>query len=426
MKTVDEAIGWLHNRLRLGIKPGLERMEWLMNYFENPEKRLRAVHIGGTNGKGSTVTMMREALQASGYRVGTFTSPYIERFQERISTNGTPISDEALFTLVQEVKEASEQLEQTTLGAPSEFECITAIAFRYFTNVDPVDIVLFEVGLGGRLDSTNVVAPIVTGITNVGFDHMAFLGNTIKEIAFEKAGIMKSGVPVMTTETKPEVVTLFAEHAKSVGTDCEQIGTEFSATYQESTEIGERFFYQDQSWSFAVETSLKGRHQVSNGALAIRLLHECAKRGFDALTPEAIQIGLKRSRWPGRFEIIRHHPTIIFDGAHNEEGVAALTNTMATRLAGTRVTVLFSALVDKPFVNMTSQLQEHSDRLVWTTFPFPRSATKETVKNVSKSVEWAENAVQWIEDWYAEADADEVLVVTGSLYFISYCRQALI
>ncbi|HYK71690.1 MAG TPA: bifunctional folylpolyglutamate synthase/dihydrofolate synthase, partial [Pseudoneobacillus sp.] len=169
--TYEQALEWIHSRLRLGIKPGLKRMEWMMEKLDHPERRLKTVHIGGTNGKGSTVTFLRSILQASGFQVGTFTSPYIEQFNERISVNGLSISDKEILELTNIIYPLANELEETELGGPTEFEVITAMSFYYFAKLNPVDIVIYEVGLGGRFDSTNIIHPLASIITSIGMDH---------------------------------------------------------------------------------------------------------------------------------------------------------------------------------------------------------------------------------------------------------------
>ncbi len=191
-QTSEDVIKWVHDRKKFGIKPGLERMEWMMEKLDHPERRLRAVHIGGTNGKGSTIAFLRSILQEGGSEVGTFTSPYVESFHERISVDGVPISDEDLIKVAEVIKPLAEQLETTDLGAPTEFEIITAMAFYYFARIHPVDILLVEVGLGGRLDSTNIIHPFVSVITSIGYDHMNILGDNLMDIAMEKAEIFKA------------------------------------------------------------------------------------------------------------------------------------------------------------------------------------------------------------------------------------------
>lgn len=207
---VSEVIGWINGQLRFGIRPGLSRMEEALKQLNQPHLKVPTIHIAGTNGKGSTVTYLRCVLEEAGYRVGTFTSPYIETFNERISLNGRPISDEDLVKCVNRIYSVVDLINQSDLGPFTEFEIITLLAFVYFEEAD-VDVVIYEVGLGGRLDATNVIKPMVCGITNIGLDHEQILGSTRTQIAYEKLGIVKQGVPLITTEEDQEVLKVFEE-----------------------------------------------------------------------------------------------------------------------------------------------------------------------------------------------------------------------
>ena len=203
-RSGKEVIDWVSEQLRFGIRPGLERMEAALSRLDNPHLKIKTIHIAGTNGKGSTVTYLRSVLQDAGYRVGTFTSPYIETFNERISLNGVPISDDDLAWCANVLKPIVEEINQTSMGPFTEFEIITLISFIYFKHYQ-TDVVIYEVGLGGRLDATNVISPIVCGITNIGHDHEAILGETLVKIAHEKLGIVKNEVPLFTTEENEDV-----------------------------------------------------------------------------------------------------------------------------------------------------------------------------------------------------------------------------
>src|SRR4051794_31120365 len=214
--TYEEALQWIHSRLRVGIKPGLKRMEWMMEKLDHPEQKMTSVHIGGTNGKGSTVTYLRSILEKAGYETGTFTSPYIEQFNERISINGVPITDEEIVELANVIYPLSVELEDTELGGPSEFEIITAMAIYYFGVVHPVDIAIFEVGLGGRFDSTNIIHPLLSIITNIGLDHIQFLGTSHKEIAFEKAGIIKKGASLISAVNQEDAKEVIRKRANEL------------------------------------------------------------------------------------------------------------------------------------------------------------------------------------------------------------------
>ena len=262
-ETYQEALEWIHSRLRLGIKPGLKRMEWMMERLGNPEQKIKAVHIGGTNGKGSTVTFLRYILEASGYTVGTFTSPYIEQFNERISVNGQPISDEEILKLANIIRPLADEMEDTELGGPTEFEVITAMSFVFFAQNQELDIVLYEVGLGGRFDSTNIIQPIATIITNIGLDHTNILGNSYEEIAFEKAGIIKKGAPIFTAVQLPNALKVIEEQAELKEAPIRRLNHEFSIVSHQTLERGEMFSLRAGDYRFErLETSMLGKHQT--------------------------------------------------------------------------------------------------------------------------------------------------------------------
>ncbi|MCR8850143.1 bifunctional folylpolyglutamate synthase/dihydrofolate synthase [Rossellomorea sp. SC111] len=424
----DQAVTWIHSRLRLGIKPGLMRMNHLLEELGNPHQKLKTVHIGGTNGKGSTVTYLRNVLQEAGYTIGTFTSPYFERFNERISMNGDPISDEDLTQLVEKVKPIAEMMEQSEWGAPSEFEVITAMSFYYFAELKPVDLVLYEVGLGGRLDSTNVITPMVSVITSIGMDHMQFLGSRLEDIAFEKAGIIKPNVPVISGVLQPKARNVIEETALERECDVFQLGQDFTAERLALLEKGERFEYRSPLQHKVFDLSMLGTHQIHNAALAIKVAELLMKNQEMKIEPEHIKSGLKKASWPGRMEALSDTREIYIDGAHNPEGVAALVKTIKERFHYKKVTVLFSALHDKELRPMISQLEEAVDDIGFTTFDFPRVASVEELYEASTHP----NKVE-VHDWktYLEEkievmQEDDVLLITGSLYFLSEVKPYLL
>ncbi|MGC8228646.1 bifunctional folylpolyglutamate synthase/dihydrofolate synthase [Pseudobacillus badius] len=424
MNTYEEAIDWIHSRLQLGIKPGLKRMEWLMEKMDHPERRLRAVHIGGTNGKGSTVAMIRSMLQEGGYEVGTFTSPYIEQFSERISINGIPVSDQEIIDLTASIKPLAEELEKTDLGGPSEFEVITAMAIYYFAYIHPVDIVLFEVGLGGRLDSTNIIHPLLSVITTIGMDHTQFLGDKLEDIAFEKAGIIKNGVPVITGVQQEEALAVIQKRAKEMKSAVYQLGEQFKADWQESLPQGEVFDFQS---VFAqmdqLQTSLNGLHQSENAAVAtMAVLYLRAFYAF-LVEEEPIRTGLRSANWPGRMEYISEKPIILLDGAHNPEGMKALVRSLAERFPDNKVTALFAGMKDKQLDEMIAALEQTAQRIMFTTFDFPRAAGKQEFQPFLTAHGWQENWREAISEFKHSASQEEVLVVTGSLYFISEVKK---
>jgi dihydrofolate synthase / folylpolyglutamate synthase len=424
----EQAVEWIHSRLRLGIKPGLMRMNHLLEKLGNPHQKRKTVHIGGTNGKGSTVTYLRNVLQEAGYTVGTFTSPYFERFNERISINGEPVSDEDLTLLVDKIKPIAESMEQSEWGGPSEFEVITAMSFYYFAELKPVDLVLYEVGLGGRLDSTNVITPMLSVITSIGMDHMQFLGNRMEDIAFEKAGIIKPNVPVISGVHQPEAVKVIEETALEMKSDLFQLGQDFSVKRIALLEKGERFEYISLLQHDTFELSMIGNHQINNAAIAIKAIDLLVKNQEMKIAPEHIKAGLKRASWPGRMEALSDIREIYIDGAHNPEGVAALVKTIKDRFLHKRVTVLFSALHDKELKPMITQLEEAVDSIGFTSFDFPRVASVEELYEVSSHPNKAEvhNWKDYLENKISSMQEDEVLLITGSLYFLSEVKPYLL
>ncbi|MGJ3205661.1 bifunctional folylpolyglutamate synthase/dihydrofolate synthase [Geobacillus thermoleovorans] len=428
VRTYEEAVAWIHGRLRLGMKPGLKRMEWMMEQLGHPERRVRAVHIGGTNGKGSTVAYLRSILQAAGYSVGTFTSPYVEQFNERISINGEPISDQEIVELVRVIQPLADELEQTEFGGPTEFEVITAMMLYYFGKQNIQDIVLIEVGLGGRLDSTNIIYPLVSVITNVSYDHMNILGDTLGQIAAEKAGIIKSGVPLVTAVKEPEAWEVIAKTAAERKAKTYRLGVDFTVTDWKTIAEGEQFSLATPFAEYRdLRIQMPGAHQVDNAAVAV-MAAELLRLGYSFLIePEHIADGLATAAWPGRFERVSGKPLIILDGAHNEAGIRALVETVRAHYPDKRVHVLFAALTDKPLERMIQLLDELADTITFTTFDFPRAAAAEQLTELSTHQQKAA-VLQW-EKWIREQASRlterDLLLITGSLYFISEVKKGM-
>ncbi|WP_404355682.1 bifunctional folylpolyglutamate synthase/dihydrofolate synthase [Cytobacillus firmus] len=425
----EEALGWIHSRLRLGMKPGLQRMEWMMEKLGHPERRIKSVHIGGTNGKGSTVTFLRSILQEAGYSVGTFTSPYFENFNERISLNGTPIGDDDLVQLANDIYPLAVELEQTELGGPTEFEIITAMAFQYFGHIRPVDLVLFEVGLGGRYDSTNIIYPVLSIITSIGLDHTAILGDTYEKIAFEKAGIIKPGISVITAVKQEEALAVIQDKALGLKSPIYQLGNEFTISDHKSLVQGEFFSLETVFQEFRdLETGMSGKHQIENASLAV-MAAELLNKFYSFLIEEKhIRAGLKTAFWPGRFEIVSHDPLVVIDGAHNEEGISALTAELEKRFGDRSKKIIFAALADKKLDKMINKLDSAADSITFTEFHFPRAASAEDLYNLSDS-----GRKQFHTDWkellkteVCESGKNSVLVITGSLYFLSEVKPVLL
>ncbi|MDA1477452.1 bifunctional folylpolyglutamate synthase/dihydrofolate synthase [Bacillus changyiensis] len=429
-KTFAEAISWINGRLKFGVKPGLERMEWLLKALGDPQKKLRAIHVAGTNGKGSTIAFIRSILNEAGMTVGTFTSPYIITFNERISVDGIPISDEEWTALFNEIKPFVIELEKTELGAATEFEIITTCAFLYFAKYRKTDFILLETGLGGRLDSTNVVEPILSIITSIGYDHTAILGETIQEITREKAGIIKRGVPVLTAVHQPEATEIIKHTAEE--NDALYISLHDSCQLYEEHSLpsGEQFSLHTLAHQYKkIETSLIGVHQRQNASLAILAAEWLTVEKYADIGQEMLRSGIKKAIWPGRFEKILDKPLTYIDGAHNQEGVDRLAETVAAHFKGRNIHVCFSALKDKPYQDMIRRVETFASSIHFTSFDFPRveSAQKlfEQCRITDKTYNEAiDSVIQFIEE--TRQDDDAIVLITGSLYFISAVRSMMV
>ncbi|CRH90621.1 Folylpolyglutamate synthase [Chlamydia trachomatis] len=408
----QESLFWIHSKLKFGMKPGLKRINWLLQELGNPQERVRAVHIVGTNGKGSTVANLQHILTASSYKVGSFTSPYIVEFRERISVDGQMISEDELIGLVERLYPLVERLPvETGLDPATEFEIITAMMFLYFAEVEPVDIVLVEAGLGGRLDSTNVFQPLVVVCPSIGLDHQNILGNSYVEIAQEKAAVIKDGTPFVFVTERQDVRQVFLEKCQETNSQPYQLYRDFELngqTYQENGQVQLE----------NVHLGLPGQHQVENAALAIRVSRILQEKGYEKISPETIKQGLTASRWVGRTELMREN--LMIDGAHNNESIHALCDLLQQQYADKEVKILFAAIDTKPTEQMIEQLAQVGQVTV-TSFDYPNAVVLE---QYPPQVEQVEDFRLWLDQSENLAE-HQFAVVTGSLYFISQVRAYL-
>jgi len=434
MIAFDTAMNWLEGLQKFGIKPGLERMEWMLEKLGHPERRLKFVHIAGTNGKGSTVAFLTSVLREAGYEIGTYTSPAMGKVTNRIQWNGKDIPDDQFAHFIEKLMPFAEELERTEWGPLTEFETTTLIAILYFAEGVFPDLVIWETGLGGLNDCTNVIVPIVSAITNIGFDHTQILGETKREIALQKAGIIKNGFPVVTTEEDPEALEVIEATATRKKSPVYILNKDFrierkSTDPNKQMEILDFFCpytdYQD------LQISLLGEHQVKNAGLAIMIL--VIMREFYAVyfEPEDLVQGLKKAVWPGRFEMIKEDPLLILDGAHNLEGIEALSKVLRERFAHQKPRLLFAALEDKDVQGMIQRLSMEVSQVIVTKAGHPRAAEIENI------VMWFRDAnpqleilpiADWrtaLSAWQSEATKGDILLATGSLYFISDLRKEL-
>ncbi|MBD5823510.1 bifunctional folylpolyglutamate synthase/dihydrofolate synthase [Lactococcus petauri] len=423
--TIETALEWIHSRLKFNIRPGLTRIEALLKLLGNPEKELSMLHVAGTNGKGSTVAFTRGILEQLDLTVATYTSPFIETFGERMAINGHPIPDDKLIMYVEQLKPFVEEMDKDeNLAGITEFEIITALAFRYFAD-EHVDVALIEVGLGGLLDSTNVIQPVATAITTIGMDHMDILGDTLEKIAAQKAGIIKPNTPLVTGKIADEALAVIAQTAQKNQAQHYQYGIDYQVEILEN----ERFNYKDDEIHLLnLEKALLGLHQIDNAALAVKLTMVYAQKVGLSLSEEAIRKGLKRTFWPARMEEISRAPLTLLDGAHNVHAMQRLLENLKNEFSGRKITILFSALVTKDITEMIKMLQTvDNSELILTTFDYPKALKLEDFTYLEK-----EN-VALAEDWKSTYSAlkanlqkDDVLLMTGSLYFMSQIRAYIL
>lgn len=428
--TIEDAIAWIHSRLPFGSRPGLERVEALLEKVDHPERKVKTIHIAGTNGKGSTVTYLRCLLEEAGLTVGTFTSPYIESFNERISINGKGIPDQDLVELVEKYQLLVTELDTVeAVAGVTEFEMLTAMAFDYFWQ-KKVDVAIFEVGLGGLLDSTNVAVPMLTGITTIGYDHMDILGNTIEEIAAQKAGIIKQGVPVVLGNIAEKAQKVIEKTAAEKQAPTFVYGKEYEAVYQHpAAEWGEVFTFIGKNGKLAsLTTGMIGRHQIENASVALELYALYCEEENLPFREKEIRRGLKKAYWPGRMEKMSEEPLVILDGAHNTHAMERLIQNMTTEFKDYHINILFSALKTKDVHEMLEQLKKIPNAHIYlTTFEYPKAIDLSSIGEVEDEKVSIVSLWQFgLGDILEKMTSEDLLLVTGSLYFVSEVRNLLV
>ena len=420
MMTYDEAIQYIHGISWTFCKPGLERIQALCDALGNPQNRLKFIHVAGTNGKGSFCSMLSSVLTAAGYKTGLYTSPYIKVFNERMQINGKNIDNERLAEITERVRPIADSLEDK----PTEFELITAIAFLYFAE-EECDVVVLETGMGGRLDSTNIITTsTLSVITGIALDHTAFLGNTIEEIAAEKAGIIKSNVPVLFGSNDEKAFSVISKKAKELHAQIYR--TDRSMIDLKRADItGSVFDYKSHT---DTEIKLLGLYQPKNAANVLEAIDILVTRGFK-ISESAIRDGLASARWPARFEIISKEPLIIFDGAHNPEGISVATESISHYFDG-KVTVLSGVLKDKDYRFIAKELSKIADAAFTITPDSPRALTAKEYADILCEYGVASIPCPDIKSALSAAykraiETNSPLVCLGSLYTYADVTKAL-
>jgi dihydrofolate synthase/folylpolyglutamate synthase len=413
--TIKEAVSWLEQVKRFGDKLDLHRIQEACEMLGNPQDDFDSIHVGGTNGKGSTVTYLKNILMTQGYNVGTFTSPYIVVFNERITLNGNYISDDALLQYINRVYDLSSLYTNKNNDVITFFELVTLISFLYFSESD-VDIVLYEVGLGGRLDATNVIQPLISVITNIGMDHMGVLGNTLHDIAFEKLGIVKQNTPLVSTVQDEELVSLFERFSEGHNSLYYKVHLN-----EDLIEYGEPTTFEYRNVRYKI--NMMGRHQVYNASLAVEVCHVLNMMDGYHVTEDSIKAGLLKASWPGRLE---RFGNIILDGAHNVDAMEVLKEAMLTYFGNERIIVLYTSMADKEYFDMIQILDSFAYDICFTEFDYYRCEKAETLFEISSHTKktFEKNPKLALADLKSKYPKD-IILVTGSLYFISYMRQLM-
>lgn len=414
--TIQQALSYIDGVRWYGSRPGLERITELLRLLGDPQKRLKCIHIAGTNGKGSTSAMLASVLKAAGYRTGLFTSPYLLRFNERMQINGCEIGDEALSALVERIRPLADGMDDH----PTEFELMTAAALLWYAQ-ERCDVVVLETGLGGRLDATNAIdAPEVCVITNIGLDHTAILGDTVEQIAAEKAGILKPGTDCVLYQQQESVTAVFRAR-------CEELGVplhiaDFSAIVTEFDSLeGQVFSYRGEPCAIP----LLGKHQRNNAAVALETVAVLRRKGWK-LPPEAVEHGLYAVSWPARFELLGEEPYFVVDGGHNPQCAQTVADNLRAYFPDRRRVLLLGVLADKDYATMLEILAPEAETFVCVTpdseRALPAGELAEALARLGKSAAVAGSIREGVSMAVDAAGKDGAVCAVGSLYMAGEIR----
>ena len=445
-KAYQEALDFLYSFIDYSLKRNfrnaaekfnLDRMRQFMHHLGDPQNDYEVIHVAGTKGKGSVSAMCASVLTAQGYRTGLYTSPHMVEFTERIQVDGEEISQADLVAIVEQLKPATEKVPEITT-----FELTTALALVYFSRRQ-VDYAVLEVGLGGRLDATNIVEPLLAVITSISYDHVKILGDTLSEIAFEKGGIIKNQTPVVVAPQKEEARLKLEQIASERNSPLIQVGRDYLYAADSHSLEGQSLlvwtpdeqpmvdeFIESAGrdiWSpVRLRIPLLGFHQVENAATAYAVLKTAEKLGID-IHPEAYREGFARVRWPGRMEILRRHPAIIIDSAHNRYSAMRLRQAMDDYFPGFPIILVFGASEDKDIDGMYQELLPRVKRVITTQSVHPRAYDAQELVGLAHRCGRSAEAILPIEDALKkainEAGSDTVILVTGSVFVAAAARE---
>lgn len=438
----EEAISYITNTAKFGMNFGLGRTEKILELLGNPHKKIKSIHVAGTNGKGSTTSMVTKILMDAGFKVGMYTSPYLEVFEERIQINGKNISEKDLSEEVTEVSKAVNKVIELGYEQPTEFEIITCTMFNYFSK-KKVDFAVIEVGLGGRLDSTNVMSAfskeelggvMASIIVSISRDHIQILGDTLEKIAYEKAGIIKNGVPVIMYPQEKEVEQVIEKVCIERGCKLIKVSNT-SGEYIEDVKIDknsqtytQKVKIKTSENTYDVQLSLLGKHQVLNCATAVYTIEELIKQGVH-IKKENILDALKEVKWIGRLEVMKNKPLVVIDGAHNIDGITKLRENVEQYFKYNKMVLILGILADKDVEKMVHTIVSLADRIIAVTPNSDRAENAVELKNVIQKYNSKCEAVENYKDAYELAISyckeDDILLISGSLYMIGDMRKVI-
>lgn len=423
-----QAMDYIENTAKFGKNKGLERTNKILEFLGNPHKDLKCIHIAGTNGKGSTTAMLTQILMESGYKVGMYTSPFIEEFEERIQINNNNIPKGKLCEVVEKVKIAVDKAWELGYDEPTEFEIITAVMFVYFQE-EKVDYAVVEVGLGGRIDATNVINPLISIITSISYDHVKILGNTLEEISYEKAGIIKEKTPIILYPVKEEAKLSIEKVAKEKQSHIIYVKKEDSMLKEKLYNVP----YQDiiintGKDTYEIQLSLLGTHQLLNCSVVINAAEELQNIGVN-IKKEHITEGLKKVKWAGRLEMLKSKPMVVIDGAHNIDGITSLKNSINTYFKYNKLILIVGILSDKQVEDMVKVITPEASNIITVTPPSYRAENStelvEIIKKYNTNCEAIENYKAAYENALSYANEDDLVLICGSLYMIGEMRKTI-
>ncbi|WP_406242350.1 bifunctional folylpolyglutamate synthase/dihydrofolate synthase [Tissierella carlieri] len=424
----QEALEYINDKNKYGSRLGLDSIGKLLSLLRNPQEGLKYIHVGGTNGKGSTSSYLAHALESGGYKVGLFTSPYIERFNERIQINGQDIPDETLGRITGLIKEKADIMVEEGFEHPTTFEIVTAIGFIYFKE-ENTDYIVLEVGLGGRYDSTNIISsPLASVITTIDYDHIDVLGDTLDKIAYQKAGIIKKNSIVVSYPQEEEALKIIKEVSDEMKAEFHLCPME-NIKVKEISDAGACFdFHYGEISMKDISISMLGEYQIYNATLALTTLLILKEKGFVDISEEQIREGLIKTKWPGRLEVMKKDPIFLIDGAHNVQGIAQLKKAISL-FKYNKLILGVGILKDKDSSHMVELLAPIADKIVVTEVNMPRKLDAEDlaeeIAKYNENVFVEKDIKKAIEKTLELSEKDDMIVFGGSLYLIGEVRTLI-